>query len=306
MYSRISFESCLLVALGAFLTCCFEFSFPRNWRDLYGNVTPEESEEAHHLHFDGIRFIFRPYPVKFEVGMEDLLELLIGSFVLTWAKGKYDARQEEKALREQPVSLAVDRFNIGLNSESRSGFFELRTLCETKTSAVLPFPAQIRELVDLCSKMKSTDEDPFVRATDEIMLKQLKRTLQNHVSSMFYLGHVARDMGDESTSEEEYLFVLTFETTDTAVAERKLRLLLIKKTTLEGLGREPKLNSQLPDDAKAYYTDRFENLLKFRSLLKGPNNPDAKFLVHGDVKISIAINRQSRVATRSSTAAARC
>jgi len=270
----------------------------------------DENKDGIGDEFRGVRLIL-PY-VSYEMKLEDVVTFFLVQVIFVKIMDYRKERQDAADLLEQPVELAANRITIGLNTV-HGGVLKLRTLSDTETRRVFPNPTQVKELTALCKDMANDEPsflaayflllggpraprpprgsraDPFVRANDKSAAERLRRVLNNFLSSMFCIGHVALDMGDVRTQTATFYFALTFETALTAKADRKLRLLLIRKETLQqdlhlGLDMEVPKGS----NANSYYQDRLQVLIQLRDLINGPDDPT---LVHGTVSLSVPVTR---------------
>ena len=270
--------------------------------------------------FTGVMFKL-PF-VSYQMKLEDVLTFVFVQLLFAFLLERWREQRASKDLFEQPVHLAANRITIGLNSVGRDGVLKLRTLSDTETARVFHNPAQVKELINLCRDMVDDDaeriflaalreglvgafraprpprqqQDPFVRAHSKDAAERLGKVLKNFVSSMFCIGHVAIDMGDTRTTTGTFFFGLTYETALTAKADRKLRLLLIRKSTLMNLDPNHKFevtcgtDEENKENGYNYYRHRLKTLMELRDHVRDAEKKqgDPK-LVIGKVSLSVPV-----------------
>jgi hypothetical protein len=153
-----------------------------------------------------------------------------------------------RAARQWKRKEFLDRLNVSLNILA-DGKLQLRTILEDGQEAILLNKIAVDKIQE--ASKKTTEANPLLPLEPDDAWYLLNAVL-NEISERIPLGHLKRDMG-LPTQSEQYLLALTFECAG-AMRTRKVRAMMIKKSTLL------KLPEKLPTFENPWHETRFRTL----------------------------------------------
>ena len=157
----------------------------------------------------------------------DKIFTAVFSLAVGWVFGK------RRAWAEWRKKEFLHRLNISLNT-LRDGQLLIRTIIETACAEV--FLNSVASDAVTAAARQTTEQDPLLPLPKEDYWYYLNAVL-NEVAEKFAEGQLKHDLG-LPVQREKYLICLTCEKAG-AVRTQKIRAMLIRKQSLEGLPDEP-------------------------------------------------------------------